>query len=142
MENAYVPAFTREELNVARDQHNAAVVQEAIAQLWNDVNAVISGAKDYCATTGNSPTSFFLDHPIKLPTNICSSYEKSIIDAAGYVALMLGLDRTKFSNGQPTNKVAENADVSSLFTDFTRPLLEAGFLIRALGSFKLAFALC
>lgn len=145
MENAtYAPTFTREELDVARIAHNAAVVQEAIAQLWNDVNKVISGAKDYCATTGNDPYCFFLDHPIKLPTNLYSQCKDGSAGAgaATYVALLLGLDYTKFQNGKPTDEVAENAKTSLLFTDFTRPLLEAGFRIKAFGASKLQFVLC
>lgn len=125
MENAYAPTFTREELDVAREQHNETELKEAIAQLWNDVNAVISGAKDYCATTGNEPYKFFREHPIELPLTLFSRYRECYVNSTDCMVGLLGLDRTQLSSGASTS----NAEASPLFADFIRPLLEAGFNI-------------
>lgn len=137
MENAYAPVFTREELDVAKKQHNETELKEAIAQLWNDVNAVISGAKDYCAATGNEPYKFFRKHPIELPITIISRYRGCYVEPTSCMIGLLGLDRTLLSNGVLTS----NAEASPLFADFIRPLLEAGFNIEPFDFPNYQFAL-
>lgn len=126
MENAYAPVFTREELDAAKKQHNETELKEAIAQFWNDVNAVISGAKDYCAATGNEPYKFFREHPIELPITIFSRYREYYVNATDCMVGLLGLgfDHTT------SDTSASNAKFSPLFTDFICPLLEAGFSIQ------------